>query len=432
VSVQLVERAIREAEEAQAACVVLLLDTPGGLVDSTRRLVKRMLASRVPVVVYVSPSGGRAASAGVFITMAAHVAAMAPGTHIGAAHPVQLGGLPVGPPGAPSPPPREAEPSTDEEAGGSRPVSAMEAKIVNDTVAWSRSLAELRGRNADWAARAVRDSISVPASEALSDGVIDLIAHDLDELLARLDGRTVELAEGTARLKLAGADIRAVEMWWGERVLSVISNPNLAFLLLMLGFYGILFELYTPGWGVGGTLGAICLVLAFFGLAVLPINYVGLLLMAAALAMFVAEAFVTSFGLLAIAGGVCMVLGGVMLIDSPAGFMRVSLGVVIPVAAATAGISVFLVGTVLRARRRRVQTGSEGLIGAEAVARERFECVDDRFVGPVLVHGEIWNAVSNGPVARGEPVRIEDRRGLTLVVAAPDLSVDLSRPEVPA
>jgi len=282
VTARYIQRAIEQAEQERADCLIIILDTPGGLVDSTRDIVKATLRSKVPVVVYVAPPGARAASAGVFITLAAHVAAMAPGTNIGAAHPVQIGGLPG------SPPPKEGK-EKGQEPGAKTP---MEEKIVNDTVAWARSLAELRGRNADWAARAVKESLSAPASEALKEGAVDLVADDLNDLLARLDGREVTLPDGVMRLRTAGAEVRTLEMWWGERILAVLTNPNVAFLLLIFGFYGILFELYTPGWGVAGTLGVVCLLLGFFALAVLPISYVGLALLAVALALFVAEVFV--------------------------------------------------------------------------------------------------------------------------------------------
>jgi len=308
----------------------------------------------------------------------------------------------------------------------------MEAKIVNDTVAWARSLAELRGRNADWAERAVRESVSITGTEAVEQGVVDLLAEDLDDLLAQLEGREVVLPQGPVELHTTGATVRTLDMWWGERLLGAISNPNIAFLLLMLGFYGILFELYTPGWGVSGTLGVVCLILAFFGLAVLPISYVGLILIVVALALFVAEAFVTSYGLLALAGVGCMVLGGVMLVDSPFGFMRVSLGVVIPIAAATGLITVFLVANVLRAHRGRVQTGGESLVGAEAVAQDDFARAEGRYSGTVLAHGELWQAISGAPISAGQRLEILDRQGLTLVVRVPFRERDLTLPETPA
>jgi len=411
ISARFIERAIGRAEQEAAECLIIILDTPGGLVEPTRTTVKHILRSEVPVVVYVAPSGARAASAGVFVTLAAHVAAMAPGTTIGAAHPVQIGGLPA------TPPEDSDSPDKEENNGeASRAATPGEEKIVNDTVAWARALAQLRDRNAEWAARAVRESISAPASEAVEERAVDLVARDVQELLDKIDGREVALPSGARRLNTADAQIRTFEMWWGERILAMISNPNVAFLLLMFGFYGILFELYSPGWGVAGTLGIVCLLMALLTLAILPINAVGLALIAVALALFVAEAFIISYGALTAGGVVCLMLGAMMLVDSPAGFQRVSLWVVLPVALATALITVFLVGSVVKAHRGRRLTGAEALIGAEAIAEEPFSGEDGRYAGMVRVDGELWKAVSSTPAAVGERLTIQDRQGLTLVV----------------
>jgi membrane-bound serine protease (ClpP class) len=407
ITAQFLQRAIQQAEQRRAECLLLVLNTPGGLADSTRSIVQDLLASKVPVVVYVSPPGARAASAGMFITLAAHVSAMAPGTNIGAAHPVEISGLP-------GTPPLNEEEKTDKPRSTPR-----EEKLVNDTVAWARSLAELRGRNAEWAARAVRESISAAASEAVNEGAVDLLADDVDDLLDQLDGRNVELPSGTVRLRTANAEVVVLEMWWGERLLALITNPNMAFLLLIFGFYGILFELYSPGWGVAGTFGVACVLLAFLALAILPISYVGLGLLALALALFAAEVFVTSYGALTIAGLVCLVLGGTMLVDSPAGFQRVSFGVTIPVAAATALITIFLAGSIVRAHRRRVQTGTEALTGSKAVAEEAFSAAGDRYAGMVLAQGELWRGMSDAPVTAGQELEIEGRDGLTLRVRPP-------------
>ncbi len=404
VTARFIERGIEQAEEMGARALIIRLDTPGGLVTSTQDIVKDIIASRVPVAVYVSPSGARAASAGVFITLSAHVAAMAPATHIGAAHPVTIGGAPT---------PAPADTASGQQQG--RP-SVMEEKMVNDAVAWAKSLAELRGRNVEWAALAVSESRSITNTEALEQNVVDLIAEDLDDLLAQMDGRAVELDTGPVTLRTTGAELRALRMWWGEQLLGVISNPNVAFLLMMFGFYGILFEFYTPGWGVGGTLGTICLVLGFFGMAVLPISYAGLALIGLALGLFVAEAFVTSFGALTLGGAVCLILGGLMLIDSPVEIMRVSASVVVPLALATAAITFFLVGSVVKAMRGRVQTGSEAVLGTEAVAREAFAADDGAYQGMVLTRGELWKAVSQKPVTAGDVLEVDQREGLTLFV----------------
>ncbi len=407
VTAQYIERAIQHAEATQAACVVILLDTPGGLVDSTREIVKTILRSRVPIVVYVAPSGARAASAGVFITMAAHVAVMAPGTNIGAAHPVQIGGMPGQP----------KEPDQSKEGKSSSP---MDDKIVNDTAAWARSLAELRGRNVEWTAQAVRESVSATASEAVRDGVVDLLADNLDELLRKIDGRQIKLAEGTVTMQTANAEVHDREMWWGERFLAAIANPTLAVLLLIFGFYGVLFELYTPGWGVPGTVGAVCLVLGFFALAVLPVNFVGLALIGTALALFVAEAFVTSYGLLTLGGLGCLITGSLMLVDSPAGFVRVSLWVLIPIALATAAITVFLVGGVIKASRIPIRTGSESMPGTVTLADADFIVAGERYSGLVRTHGELWTAFSLAPVSAGDAVEVLSRDGLTLLVRPVD------------
>jgi membrane-bound serine protease (ClpP class) len=413
VTAQYLARGVQLAEAEGAVCVVVLLDTPGGLADSTREIVKTILGSRVPVVVYVWPPGARAASAGVFLTMAAHVAAMAPGTNIGAAHPVQIGGLPG--------PPQEPGKGGGGEGTKGKTASPMEDKIVNDTVAWARSLAELRGRNAGWAERAVRESISSPAPEAVREGAVDVLAADLGDLLRQIDGRRIrveggEVEGGEVALRTAGAVTQAHEMWWGERVLAAIANPTLALLLLVFGFYGVLFELYTPGWGVPGTVGAVCLILGFFALAVLPVNFVGVALIVIALAMFVAEAFVTSFGLLTLGGLACLITGGLMLVDSPAGFLRVSLSVLIPVALATAAVTVFLAGGAVRSWRIPVQTGFESMTGSVAIADEDFAAEGDHYTGTVRTRGELWRAVSETPAAAGEAVEILGREGLTLRV----------------
>ena len=404
VTARFIERGIEEAEEVGARVLIIRLDTPGGLMESTQDIVKDIIASRVPVAVYVSPSGARAASAGVFITLSAHVAAMAPATHIGAAHPVTIGGAPA-----------PADTTGGQEQG--QP-SVMEEKMVNDAVAWSKSLAELRGRNVEWAALAVSESRSITNTEALAQNVVDLLADDLNDLLAQMDGREVELETGPVTLRTAGAELRPLGMWWGERLLGVLSNPNVAFLLLMFGFYGILFEFYTPGWGVGGTLGAICLVLGFFGMAVLPISYAGLALIVLALGLFVAEAFVTSFGALTLGGAVCLILGGLMLVDSPIEVMRVSASVVVPVALATAVITFFLVGSVVKAMRAQVQTGTEAMLGTEAVAQQAFAAKEGAYQGLVLTHGELWKAVSQKPVTPGDILEVDQREGLTLFVHA--------------
>jgi membrane-bound serine protease (ClpP class) len=411
ITARFVGRAIRMAEEQRAECLVIVLDTPGGLLDSTRQMVKDILRSEVPVVVHVAPPGGRAASAGVFVTMAAHVAAMAPGTNIGAAHPVALGG-------APFPAMDRPDDEDDQDEPLARKLPAEE-KAINDTVAWARALAELRERNADWATEAVRESRSVSASVAVEQGAVDLLADDLDDLLAKIHGRQVLTPRGEVALNTRQATVRHHQMWWGEQILATLAHPNLAVLLLVFGFYGVLFELYSPGWGVAGTLGALCLIFAFLAMSILPVNYVGLLLLTLALALLVAEVFVTSFGALTLAGAVSLVLGGLLLVDSPAGFVGVSLNLLIPLALATAAITFVLLSSVVRTHLSAVRTGGEGLVGTRAIAQSEFVETEGQFTGSVRTHGETWQAVSATPVAAGQPLEIVQREGLTLHVQVP-------------
>lgn len=396
ITARYVERGLREAVDVGAHAVLLELDTPGGLVQSTRRIVRSIIGSPVPFIVYVSPSGSRAASAGVFITLAAHVAAMAPATHIGAAHPVQMGG--------------SAQQSDTTDA------SVMDEKIVNDARAWARALASLRGRNADWAEAAVSESESITADEALALNVVDLLAADVRDLLRQADGDTVALANDQRRLRTADASIVAVDPWWGERALAAIANPNVAFLLLILGFYGLLFEFYSPGWGIAGSIGALCLLLGFTGMAVLPINLIGIILLIAGLALFVAEAFVPSFGALTLGGIVCLSLGGLMLIDSPTGVVEVSATVAVPVAVATGLIAFFLMGQIVKTHRGRIQSGAETMVGEMARVDETFSPSNDHYEGLVFTHGELWSAVSEVPLQEGARARITAREGLTLRV----------------
>lgn len=453
-----VERSLELAERRGAVCLVIEMNTPGGLVESTQEIVTNILGSEVPVVVYVSPAGGRAASAGLFITLSSHVAAMAPGTRIGAAHPISVGGggmpVPNQPPTPGSSPPlpesapapAESQPSEGDSAKGdsakgeSEPPSTPERpsasptaasdKIINDTVAWARSLAQLRDRNTEWVVTAITESRSMTSNEALAAGVIDLEAGDLASLLDMIDGREVAIQTPgglqQVQLKTVGAPVESFEMWWGERMLDTIANPNLALILMMVGVYGILYELYTPGWGVGGTVGAISLVLAFFSLSVLPINYAGLLLIVVALALLVAEAFVTSYGMLAAAGIACLIFGGAMLVDSPEGFMRVSMRLLIPIAVGTGLIVVFLVSSVVKAQGSRVQTGGEGMLGLRGFAQGPFHAAGDQYLGQVHVHGEIWNAQCDWPLKDGQTVEVANRQGLTLYVTASEEPMERS------
>ena len=377
--------AIRKAEDGGAHAIVFELDTPGGLDTSMRVIIKEILRSPVPVIVYVSPSGARAASAGAFITIAAHVAAMAPGTNIGAAHPVQMGGG-----------------EADEE---------MTRKIENDAAAYIRGLAERRGRNATWAEDAVRKSVSATATEALKLKVIDLVAANRADLLAKIDGRTVESGAGKITLKTKTARIVEIEMGLRDKVLSVISNPTIAYILLILGMAGLYFELSTPGAILPGVLGGICLILAFYAFQTLPINYAGLLLIILGVILFIAEVMVVSHGILTIGGIAAMILGSLMLIDSPAPFLQISLSAILGVTAATTAFFVFAIGAVFRAHRRQPATGREGLVGQAGVARTRLN--PD---GLIFIRGEIWNATCAEGVEPGEQVQVTAVAGLKLKV----------------
>ncbi len=378
--------AIGMAESDGARCLIIELDTPGGLMESMHSIKKRILAARVPVVVFVSPGGARAASAGVWITMASHIAAMTPGTHIGAAHPVTVGGGEV-----------------SEEMG---------QKLVNDAVADIRALAGERGRNAEWAEEAVRQSVSITEKEALEKGVIDLVCKDIRDLLSAIDGREVKLVSGTSLLTTRDAEIRRVGMNFRDRILDAVSNPNVAYILLILGFYGLIFELSNPGSILPGVVGGICLILAFFALQTLPVNYAGLLLILFALILFIAEIKVHSFGLLTVGGVISMVLGSLMLIRTSAEFMRVSWTTIIPAVIVTVAFFAFALGMALKARLKRPTTGQEGLVGEVGTARTRLAPQ-----GKVFVHGEYWNATGDEPIETGEAVVVVEVHGMRLTVS---------------
>jgi len=392
-------RALDEAKQKQADLLVLKLDTPGGLDTAMREMIQGILASPVPVATYVAPSGARAASAGTYILYASHIAAMAPGTNVGAATPVAIG---IG--GESGKPPEDGK-------GRALPGSAMEKKAVQDAAAYLRSLAQLRGRNAEWAEKAVREAESLSAEDAAKLKVVDLVAADLPDLLRRIDGRSVKLAEGEATLALAGAAIVTVERNWKERLLAAVADPNIALILLMLGVYGLLFEFYTPGFGVAGVIGAISLLLALYGLAMLPINAVGALLLLAGIALMAAEAFMPGFGVLGVGGIAAFVAGSLMLIDADIPGMEISLAFVLPLAAASALVLAGIGAFALRARRRPTVAGAEAMVGATAVAMEDFERE-----GWVQAFGERWRARSDTDIKRGAKAKIVAVDGLTLVV----------------
>ncbi len=384
VSVRLVETAIARAQAAGAPALVIQLDTPGGLERSMRSICQRLLNAEIPVIVWVGPTGARAASAGVFITLAAHVAAMAPATNIGAAHPVAVG-------------------------GGVDPESMR--KIENDAAAFARTIATERGRNAEWAEKAVRQSVSITEREAERLKVIDVIADSIPDLLAKIDGRTVKTVKGQVTLATKGAAVTSIEIGLRDRVLNVITDPNVAYILMMLGMLGLFFELSTPGAILPGVIGGISLILAFFAFQSLPINYAGLLLILFAIVLFVAEIKVVSHGVLAIGGMVSMALGSLMLFEAPEAGFRVSWVVIIPTVALTGGLFLLALAVGVRAFARRPLLGVSGLVGQVGVARGALAPA-----GRVAVQGELWNAVADEPVEDGAPVRVVEVQGLTLKV----------------
>ncbi|MCF7885510.1 MAG: nodulation protein NfeD [Candidatus Marinimicrobia bacterium] len=395
-SASYIQENIERAEEANDECLIIQLDTPGGLMNSMRDIIKKILNSNVPVIVYVSPSGARAASAGVFITVSAHVSAMAPGTNIGAAHPVQMGGMP-----------------------GSQPDSVtkktMMDKATNDAVAYIRSLAEERDKNADWLEKSVRRSVSITAQEALDSNVVDLVASDMDSLLAILDGRELELKRGLVVLETKDKNIVTHQMGFYRNILDIISNPNVSYLLMMLGFLGVMFEIRNPGAIIPGVVGAIALILAFYSFQILPINYTGLALIIAAIVLFILEIHIVSFGFLTLGGIALMIFGSMMLIDTteaPAELFSISLGVIIPVAILTAGFIVFAFSMVMKTLKTQVTTGTEGMAGLEG------EAISDitEAGGQVIVHGEVWNAESNSEIKEGDKITVEKREGMKVIV----------------
>lgn len=410
-----VVRGLETARESAARAVVLQIDTPGGLDTSMRDIIQEILSSPVPVIAYVAPSGARAASAGTFILYAAHVAAMAPATNLGAATPVQIGGLPM--PGGEQPPRGEeggeGEGGEDGDARTAHPT--MEDKAVRDAVAYIRGLAQLRGRNAEWAETAVTEAATLSAADALEAGVIDLIAEDLDGLLAAADGRTVSLAGVDVVLDTAGAKIDSIEPDWRTEFLGVITNPTVAYILLLIGVYGLIFEFWNPGFTGPGVIGAICLVLALFALNQLPVNYAGLALIALGIGFMVAEAFAPSFGILGIGGVIAFVVGSVILIETDAPGFEVSPAVIGAVGGTSAALFLGVLIMLGRSRRRAVVSGREQMVGLEG------EVVDwDGGQGRVRAHGEIWQASAAEPLAPGAQVRITGMDGLVLIVRPAD------------
>ena len=378
-------RGTQEAEQDEAVLLVVQLDTPGGLVSSMRTMVKTIMNASVPVVVYVSPSGAQAASAGVFVVLAADVAAMAPGTNIGAAHPVV--------------------------AGGKEMDETMNTKMVNDLVAFIKSIANKRGRNADWAEEAVRKSVSITAEEALKLHVVDLVAKDMNDLLEKLEGWPVQTRDGEKKLALKGASIGRIQENLRDKILKTVSNPNIAYILMLIGLAGLYFELSHPGVIFPGVIGGISLILAFYAFQTLSVNYAGLLLILLGAILFLLEIKVTSYGLLSIGGVICLTLGSIMLFNTGNTDLQVSWSVLIP---AVLVISSFFIGVALLAVRAHIakpRTGYQGLIGEIAVAKEALAPE-----GKVFVHGELWNATSEDTVPAGTRVEVIGVENLLLKV----------------
>ncbi|MEK7828260.1 MAG: nodulation protein NfeD [Deltaproteobacteria bacterium] len=382
---EFITKGIQDAAKENAEAVVIQLDTPGGLDLSMRDIVKAILSADVPIIVYVAPAGSRAASAGVFITYAAHIAAMAPGTNIGSAHPVAM--------------------------GGEKMDETMMKKVENDAVAYIKGIATKRRRNAEWAEKAVRQSINVPAEEALKLKVIDLIAQDKKALLEAIDGKKVEVVSGEKILKTAKAEIKDIEMGLRHRILNAITNPNVAYILMMIGLIGLYFELSNPGLILPGVVGAICLVLAFYAFQTLSVNYAGLLLIGLAALFFIAEIKVMSYGLLTVAGIIALTLGSLMLFESPLPFMQVSLWVILPM---VISITVIFLGAMyygLKIRHKKPISGAEGLLDETGAAN-----TDIGKEGKVFIDGEYWDAWSDEPIKAGEKVKVLEVSGLRLKV----------------
>jgi membrane-bound serine protease (ClpP class) len=386
VTVRLLTTALDRAQSEGAQALIVQLNTPGGLERSMRSMVQTILGSPIPVIVYVAPTGARAASAGVFITMAAHVAAMAPATNIGAAHPVAVGG------------------SMDKE---------MSKKVENDAAAFARTIATERGRNAEWAEKAVRSSVSATEREAVKLKVVDLVAESVPDLLAKIDGRTVKTSKGSVTLATRDAPVKVIEVRFRDRFLALISDPNIAYLLMMAGMLGIFFELSNPGSILPGIIGGICLILAFFAFQSLPVNWAGLLLLLFGVVLLIVEIKVVSHGVLTIGGVIAMLLGSIMLYDSPdVTGIRLSWFVIVPTVGTTAALVFFAVTMGIRALYRPSVTGSSAMVGRLGVTRTALQ--PD---GQVLIDGELWRAVSPDPgVPAGEPVQVTAIDGLTLTV----------------
>jgi membrane-bound serine protease (ClpP class) len=419
-SADYVVRGLAKAVDEGAQLVVLSIDTPGGLDTSMRDIIKAILASPIPVASYVAPSGARAASAGTYILYASHIAAMAPGTNLGAATPVAIGGVPGSPPQQPEGDKTEKS-DKDKQAEGEAeqaPGDAMSKKQINDAAAYIRGLAQMRGRNAEWAEQAVRQAVSLAAEEALELKVIDYVARDLAHLLKQLDGKSFTAAGVEAQLHTADAAVVSHAPDWRTRLLAVITNPSVALLLMMIGVYGLFFEFSNPGTGVGGVLGGICLILAMYALQLLPVNYAGVALILLGIAFIAAEAFMPSFGVLGIGGLVAFVFGALILIDTDVPGFGIPLPLIVTLALISGGVIFAILSMAMRARRRALVGGDTELIGS--LARIHAVQPSNPLGGWVQLQGENWQVLSRVPLQPGQQVRVLARKGSTLDVAATD------------
>lgn len=394
-------RSLGQAQAQGAQLVVIRMDTPGGLDSAMRQMIKAILASSVPVASYVAPSGARAASAGTYILYASHIAAMAPGTNLGAATPVRIGGAP-------------GTPSDDKAKGGDDETLAR--KQVNDAAAYIRGLAQMRGRNADWAEKAVREAVSLSANEALRLNVIDQVADDLPDLLRELDGKTLQVAGQPRQLQTAGASVVEHLPDWRTRVLAVITNPSVALILIMIGVYGLLFEFMNPGSAVGGVVGGICLLLALYALQLLPVSFAGVALILLGITFMIAEAVLPSFGVVGFGGIVAFVVGALILIDTDAPGFGIPLALIGTLALLSALLIGGVLGMALKARRRALVSGDAGLVGSLVTVTQVM--ASDPFCGVVLAQGEQWQVQCATPLQTGQNVRVTARHGVMLEVSA--------------
>ncbi len=392
-----IHRGLEQAQKQSAPLVILQMDTPGGLDTSMRQIIQDIIASPLPVVVFVAPSGARAASAGTYILYASHVAAMAPGTNLGAATPVQISGVTSPPSQTP------AKPGTGSDA--------KSKKAINDAVAYIKSLAQMRGRNVNWAEKAVRDAASLSGEDALNKGVIDLMARDVPELLAKIDGLKVNISGTELTLQTSDLTLERLEPDWRSRLLAAITDPNVAYLLMLLGIYGIFFELMSPGFVLPGVIGGICLLLALFAFQVLPINFAGLALILLGITFMVGEIFMPSFGALGIGGVIAFVIGSIILMDTTVPGFGISIALIVVVSLLSAVFFLFVIGAAIKARLRPVVSGRKAMIDAEGKALDSFDGQ-----GYIRVRGEVWQARSFTPLKKGQKVRITAVNDLILTV----------------